>query len=62
VVSAKTGSAIDRSGRAARWLAGHVKKAGRDYIFVSCVIGPRNVESNAAITLAARSLRAAGVM
>lgn len=62
IVSAKTGSATDRSGRAARWLVGHVKKAGREFIFVSCVIGPPDVGANAAINLAARALRAAKIL
>ena len=61
-VSAKTGSATDRSGRAVRWLAGHVKKGNRSFVFISCVIGTRDVAANAAIDLAARSLRDAGVL
>jgi len=56
-VSAKTGSATDKSGRAVRWLVGHVNRGPRSYVFVSCVIGPRELASNAAIDLAARSLR-----
>lgn len=62
VVSAKPGRATDRSGRGVRWLAGHVSRAGRSFVFVSCVTGPRDVEATAAITLAARSLREAGVL
>jgi beta-lactamase class D len=61
-VSAKTGSASDRSGHVVRWLAGHVKKGSRTFVFVSCVIGTRDVAANAAIDLAARSLREAGVL
>jgi beta-lactamase class D len=61
-VSTKTGSAADRSGRGARWLIGHVDKGGRQFVFVSCVIGPRDVEANAAIDLAAKSLRDAHVL
>lgn len=61
-VSAKTGSAADRSGRGVRWLTGHVERANRRWIFVSCVIGSRTVEANAAIDLAAASLRDAGVL
>ena len=61
IVSAKTGSATDRSGQAVRWLAGHVKTSNRSFVFVSCVIGPRDVAANAAIDLAARSLRTARV-
>ena len=62
VVSAKTGSVTDRSGRAVRWLAGHVKRGSRSFVFVSCVIGARELEANAAIDLAARSLREAHVL
>lgn len=62
VVSAKTGSATDRSGRGVRWLAGHVSRGARSFVFVSCVIGPRDVEATAAIALAVRSLRDAGVL
>jgi beta-lactamase class D len=62
VVSAKTGSAMDRSGQGVRWLAGHVKTSSRSFVFVSCVIGARDVAANAAIDLAARSLRNAGVL
>ena len=62
VVSGKTGSATDASGRGARWLIGHIRKESRSYVFVSCVIGPRQLEPNAAIDLAARSLRAAQVL
>jgi beta-lactamase class D len=62
VVSTKTGSATDRSGRGVRWLAGHVKRGDRSYVFVSCVAGPRTLERNAAIDLAARSLKQARVL
>ena len=62
VVSTKTGSAADRSGRGTRWLIGHVEKSGRQFIFVSCVIGPRDVAANAAIDLAARALREAHIL
>lgn len=57
VVSAKPGSATDRSGRAARWLVGHISRGQRAYIFVSCVIGDSNLDPNAAIDLAAHALR-----
>ena len=51
------------TGRArVRWLAGHVKKGSRTFVFVSCVIGAGDVAANAAIDLAARSLREAGVL
>jgi beta-lactamase class D len=62
VVSAKTGRATDRSGRGVRWLAGHVKRNGKSYVFVSCVTGPRSLDANAATDLAARELRKAGVL
>jgi beta-lactamase class D len=62
VVSTKTGSAADRSGRGTRWLIGHIDKGGRQFIFVSCVIGPRDVAADAAIDLAARALREAHVL
>jgi len=62
VVSAKTGSATDRSGRAVRWLAGHVKRGNKSFVFVSCVIGSTELDANAAIDLAARSLRDAHVL
>jgi len=61
-VSTKTGSAADRSGRGVRWLIGHVDQGGRKFIFVSCVMGPRDVEANAAIDLAAKALREAHVL
>ena len=62
VVSAKTGSVTDKSGRAVRWLAGHVKRSSGSFVFVSCVIGSTALEANAAIDLAARSLRDAHVL
>jgi beta-lactamase class D len=62
VVSAKPGNAIDRSGRGVRWLIGHVSRNGRSFVFVSCVIGPRTLKANAAIDLAARSLRVSNVL
>jgi beta-lactamase class D len=62
IVSAKTGSATDKSGRGVRWLAGHVRRGGRSFVFVSCVIGPRELDPNAAIELAARSLRDARIL
>lgn len=62
VVSAKTGSATDRSGQGVRWLVGHVARGRRSFVFVSCVVGPRDVDANAAIDLAARALREAHVL
>ncbi len=61
VLTAKPGSATDRSGRGVRWLAGHVQRGTRSYVFVSCVIGTRDVAANDAIDLAARSLAEARV-
>lgn len=62
ILSAKTGSATDQSGRGVRWLVGHVALGSRSFVFVSCVIGPRDVDTNAAIDLAARALREAHVL
>ena len=62
VVSAKTGSATDRSGQRVRWLVGHVRRGSRSFVFVSCAIGSSGLEPNAAIDLAARSLREEGVL
>ena len=61
VVSAKTGSATDRSGRGVRWLNGHIETNGRAFVFVSCVIGPKDLEANAAIDLAASAVRSSHV-
>jgi len=62
VVSAKTGSATDRSGRGVRWLNGHIDTHGRRFVFVSCVIGSKDLDANAAIDLAARRLRSSQVL
>jgi beta-lactamase class D len=62
IVSAKTGSATHASGRGVRWLAGHIRQGRGSFIFVSCVIGPRDLPANAAIDLAARSLRDARIL
>jgi beta-lactamase class D len=56
VLAAKTGSGPDRSGRDVRWIAGHVSRAGHNWVFVSCVIGPASTPALAAIDLAARAL------
>jgi beta-lactamase class D len=61
-VSAKPGSATDRSGRGVRWLIGNVTRGSRSFVFVSCVIGPRELDANDAIDLAARSLRESHVL
>jgi beta-lactamase class D len=61
VLSAKTGSTNDASGRGVRWLVGHIQRGNRAFLFVSCVVGASDVAANAAIDLAAASLRAEGV-
>ena len=55
-VGARTGRGEDL-----QWLAGHVRRHGREWIFVSCVTGPTR-DPDAAIRLAADSLRSAGVL
>lgn len=62
VVSAQAGNTIDRSGRHVRWLVGHVARDGRALLFISCVIGAAALDDNAAIELAARSLRSTEVL
>jgi beta-lactamase class D len=62
VVSAKTGSATDRAGRAVRWLVGHVQRGSRAWIFVSAVNGNDDLPALAAVDLAAKSLREEGVL
>lgn len=62
VVSAKTGSATDRSGRGVRWLNGHIESHGRSFVFVSCVIGSKDLDANAAIELTAGALRSSKVL
>jgi beta-lactamase class D len=61
-LAAKTGRARDRSGKEVRWLVGHVERGGREWVFVSCVVGSPDLAASAAIGLAARALRAAGVL
>jgi beta-lactamase class D len=62
VVSAKTGSSGSEPGRPdVRWLVGHVRRGTRSWIFVSNVVGA-DLPPSAAIDLAARSLREAGVL
>jgi beta-lactamase class D len=56
IVSAKTGSGDD-----VRWLVGHVERARRRWVFVTCVIGT-GLDLRAAIDLAAKSLRAEHVL
>jgi beta-lactamase class D len=62
VVSAKTGSATDRAGKAVRWLVGHVRRGSRAWIFVSAVSGNDDLPALAAVDLAAKSLRDDGVL
>ncbi|KRA81780.1 hypothetical protein ASD78_00425 [Lysobacter sp. Root667] len=62
VLSAKTGSTSDRERRGVRWLIGHVQRGRRSYVFVSCVVGARDLDANAAIDLAARGLHDAKVL
>jgi beta-lactamase class D len=61
-LSAKTGSGRDQTGRQVRWLVGHVARARRSWVFVSCVIGGDDTPPLAAVDLAARSLQQAGVI
>jgi beta-lactamase class D len=62
VLSAKTGSGgMDRGGQV-RWLAGHVARGGKAWVFVSCVIGSSDTPALAAVDLAAQSLRREGVL
>ena len=61
-LSAKTGSGRDKTGRQVRWLVGHVTRARRSWVFVSCVIGGDDTPPLAAVDLAARSLHQAGVI
>ena len=60
-VSAKTGSGTDRGGQSVRWLVGHVARAGRSWIFVSCVAGGDDTPALAAVDQAAMALREEGV-
>jgi beta-lactamase class D len=57
VVGAKTGSSDSVT-----WLVGNVRRQGRSWVFVSCVIGPWERDPLAAINLAAESLRAERVL
>jgi len=62
VVSAKTGSATDRTGSNVRWIVGHVQRGSRSWIFASNVVGLGDTPADAAIDLAARALRESGVL
>lgn len=61
-LSAKTGSTSDGSGRGIRWIAGHVRRGSHAFVFVSCVVGAKDVAQDAALRLAESKLRAAGVL
>jgi beta-lactamase class D len=61
VVSAKTGSATEANLPDVRWLVGQVRRGPRAWIFVSNVVGDR-LPPLAAVDLAARSLKTAGVL
>jgi beta-lactamase class D len=56
IVSGKTGSAPG-----VRWLVGHVRRGARSWVFVSSVVG-EGVPPLAAVDLAAKRLRATGVL
>jgi beta-lactamase class D len=56
-VRAKTGR-----GENVTWLVGHVERANRAWVFVSCVAAPSERDPLAAIALAAASLRSAEVL
>jgi len=57
IVSAKTGSASDRQGNAARWIVGQVRRGSRTWLFVSAVSGrDDDVPALAAVDLAAKAL------
>jgi beta-lactamase class D len=62
VVSAKTGSASERSGRSVRWLVGHVRRGSRAWLFVSAATGGEDLPALAAVDLAANALRAERVL
>lgn len=62
VLSAKTGSGTDRSGRTVRWLVGHVSRERRSWVFVSCVIGGDSTPALAAVDLAAEALHREGII
>jgi beta-lactamase class D len=62
VLSAKTGSGRDKSGRDVRWIVGHVNRERRSWVFVSCVIGSEQTPPLAAVDLAAQALRREGVL
>ena len=61
VVSAKTGSGSRPNEPDVRWLVGHVRRGHRAWIFVANVVGD-GLSPLAALDLAGRSLKAAGVL
>lgn len=61
-VSAKTGSGKTKDGGQVRWLVGHVARGGKQWIFVSCVIGSDKTPALAAVDLAAGALHHEGVL
>jgi beta-lactamase class D len=60
-VAAKTGRCGQDDGTQVRWLVGQVRRGPRRWVFVSAVIGGQPPPL-AAVDLAARSLKAAGVL
>jgi beta-lactamase class D len=61
-LSAKTGSTSFGGHRAVRWIVGRVERSPRSWIFVICVTGADDLDRNAALDLAARELKQAGVI
>lgn len=60
-VAAKSASTVMDGREGVRWLVGQVKRGTRQYVFVSCVTGPKHLPQNAAVSLAERELRRANV-
>lgn len=46
---------------AVRWQVGHISRGNRQFVYVSCVTGPKTLPENAAALLAANSLNNANV-
>ena len=61
-LSAKTGSTSFGRHRAVRWILGRVERGPRSWIFVSCMTGADDLDRDAALHLAARALKQAGVI
>ena len=51
----------DEGPQAVRWQVGHISRGTRQFVYVSCVTGPKDVPDNAAAMLAASSLNNASV-